>query len=97
MERRQQILTWIKEAIAQCLPGISYKAFVFGSQANLPMLKRADIDIGIMADKPINTRQLAALHEAVDALPMLYKIDLVDFGLVDAAFKAVALQNIETL
>ncbi len=97
MERRKQILLWIKEVLDKNLSGISYHAFVFGSQANKISLSRSDIDVGIMADDVIPSWQLSNIIGDIEELPMLYKIDVVDFKEVDDQFKEVALQNIERL
>jgi DNA polymerase sigma len=97
MERRKQILFWIKEVLDKNLSGISYHAFVFGSQANKISLSRSDIDVGIMADDVIPSWQLSNIIGDIEELPMLYKIDVVDFKEVDDQFKEVALQNIERL
>ena len=97
MERRKQILCWIKEVLNKNLSGVSYDAFIFGSQANKTSLRRSDIDVGIMTDETISSFQLANIYAEFENLPMLYKIDLVNFGEVDNQFKSVALKNIEKL
>ena len=79
------------------LSGVAYKAFVFGSQANCKELKRADIDIGIMPEGLITDLKLSVICADIENLPMLYKIDLVDFTNADERFKSVALNNIEAL
>lgn len=43
----------IRDVIASHLSG-NYSAFLFGSQAGLPELKRADIDVGIDAQRPLS-------------------------------------------
>jgi predicted nucleotidyltransferase len=96
MDRRAQILSWIKEIIQKNMSG-KYSAFIFGSQANSGQLKRSDIDIGIIADVPISVQQLCSINEAIEQLPMLYKIDVVNFNEADEKFKTVALRNIELL
>ncbi|HEY5326083.1 MAG TPA: nucleotidyltransferase domain-containing protein [Mucilaginibacter sp.] len=96
MERRQQIILWLKEILDKNLSGVSYRAFIFGSQANKTSLIRADIDVGIIADG-ITSYQLSKINAAIEELPMLYKIDLVNFNEVDARFKSVALKNIESI
>jgi hypothetical protein len=40
---------------------------------------------------------LVALRDAFDELPIMPKVDVVDFSCVDEAFKAVALQQIASL
>jgi predicted nucleotidyltransferase len=97
MERRKQILLWIKEVIDKNLSGISYNAFIFGSQANKISLSRSDIDVGIMTDDTITSFQLSNINADIEQLPMLYKIDMVNFKEVDERFKSVALKNIERL
>jgi predicted nucleotidyltransferase len=97
MERRKQILTWIKEVLDRNLSGVSYDAFVFGSQANRSSLVRSDIDVGIISQSTIQAWQLSNILADIEKLPMLYKIDLVDFKEVDDKFRSVALKNIEKL
>jgi predicted nucleotidyltransferase len=97
MDRRKQILLWIKEVLDKNLSGISYDAFIFGSQANKHVLSRSDIDVGIMSDTTIASWQLSNIIGDIEQLPMLYRIDLVDFREVDDQFKSVALQNTERL
>ena len=97
MERRQQILLWIKQTLDKNLSGVSYRAFVFGSQANKPILNRSDIDIGITSNDHITPVQLSNIYADIEQLPILHKIDLVNFIEVDDRFKSVALKNIEML
>jgi predicted nucleotidyltransferase len=97
MERRQQILFWLKEVLSNNLNGISYHAFIFGSQANKTTLIRSDIDLGIIAEDEISNLQLSKIHAAIEDLPMLYKVDLVNFKDVDERFKSIALKNVEAL
>ena len=88
---------WIKQVLDTHLANASYHAFVFGSQANKLSLSRSDIDIGIVADEGITSWQLSKIITDIELLPMLYKIDLVNFEETDEQFKSVALQNIEKL
>ena len=97
MDRRAQIKQWLREVLENNLSGITYSAFIFGSQANHMVLSRSDIDIGIMTDKPIPDEKLAQISDAIEELPMLYKIDIVDFNKVGEPFRSVALSNTEPL
>lgn len=97
MNRKQQIFYWLKEILKVNLVGINYRAFIFGSQANINELKRADIDLGILGDQPISVQQLSKINESIENLPMLYNIDVVDFNEVDDRFKNIALKNTEWL
>lgn len=95
--RRSQIKQWLKNVLEDNLQGINYRAFIFGSQANLPHLRRSDIDVGILATQDIPVKYFARINDMLEELPMLYKIDLVDFNEVDEKFKDIAMQNIEWL
>lgn len=97
MERRQEILCWLREILNKNLFGVSYSAFIFGSQANKTFLTRSDIDIGIITDSKLTNHQLSKITADIENLPMLYNIDLVNFNEVDAQFKSIALKNIERL
>jgi predicted nucleotidyltransferase len=95
--RRQQIKQWLKEVLEDNLRDISYRAFIFGSQANKTELSRSDIDVGILSDHAISAINFVRISNAIEDLPMLYKIDLVDFHNVEDNFKVVALKNVEWL
>ena len=97
MQRREQIILWLREILEKNLSGLNYRAFIFGSQANLAELKRADIGIGLIGNEPKQLQQLADINEAIENLPMLYKIDLVNFNEADDRFKIVAFKNIDWL
>ncbi|MBD1392339.1 nucleotidyltransferase domain-containing protein [Mucilaginibacter glaciei] len=97
MERKAQIKDWLKQILDIYLSGVKYQAFLFGSQANLDILKRADIDLGIWAEKPIDNAVLVQITNSIEDLPMLFKVDLVDFSQVNDVFKNVALSNMEVL
>ena len=97
IDRRGQIKQWLKETLDNNLRDISYRAFIFGSQANQSDLKRSDIDVGILADTEIPDINMVNINSAIEELPFLYKIDLVDFKQVTENFKTVALKNVEWL
>ena len=90
-------MLWIKEVLEKNFSGIPYCTFVFGSQANKALLKRSDIDVGIIAENKITPQQLSKISAEIEDLPMLYKVDLVNFEDTDSGFRAIAIQNIELL
>ena len=67
------------------------KLILFGSRATGRAGVRSDIDIGIDLGYPIAPDVLVAVRDAFDDLPILQKVDVVDFSTVDESFKAVAL------
>jgi predicted nucleotidyltransferase len=71
--------------------------FVFGSQATGRAVTRSDIDLGIDLGHPIEPHILAKLRDAFDELPILQRVDVVDFSAVDDTFKAVALQKVKSV
>ena len=73
------------------------KVFIFGSRATGRSVTRSDIDLGIDLGHPIAPEVLAAIRDAFDDLPILQRVDVVDFSSVDGTFKTVALQQIKSL
>lgn len=96
MTRKEEIKSLIKNAVAGHLSG-NYKLFLFGSQVGLQELKRADIDVGIDAGRPLSPREESLIRSELENLPTLYKVDFVDFTKVDDGFKKIALSNFESL
>ena len=75
-----------------------YRIFVFGSRAGKEKINpRSDYDIGIEASKKLSLFSLNQIRTELEALPILQKIDLVDFSRVSREFKQVALQKVEIL
>jgi len=71
--------------------------FFFGSRVTGRGDERSDVDVGILGSKPVPARVWLDLQDAVDDLPFLYKVDLVDFQRVSPAFREVALQATEAI
>lgn len=92
-ELQKQVL----EIIGRYLNFADYKIFFFGSRVLGTNSERSDIDIGIQGDQPIDSRILGKIQEDIAALPILYKIDLVDFQRAAPDFKQLALQATEPL
>ncbi|KAF0134370.1 MAG: DNA polymerase beta protein [Candidatus Saganbacteria bacterium] len=74
-----------------------YKVFIFGSRVNSSSLSRSDIDVGLQGEQKINITVLENIKEDCYNLPILQKIDVVDFRTVSEVFKKVALEKIEVL
>ncbi len=87
----------IRGVLDQHLAGTAYRAFLFGSQANQPELKRSDIDVGIWPEATLSGSTLGAILMDLEELPMLYPVDVVDFSRARESFRQVALQNTEPL
>ena len=75
----------------------SHRLFFFGFRAGGKGSERSDIDVGIEGPEKISLPIMARMREEIEDLPLLYKIDLVDFKDVSFDFREVALQNIEPI
>jgi predicted nucleotidyltransferase len=69
------------------------RVLLFGSRATGRSDPRSDIDLGIDLGHPIDPGTLARLREAFEDMPILQKVDVVDFASLDADFRRVALER----
>lgn len=74
-----------------------YDVFFFGSRVAGSHRETSDIDIGIRGRKKVPRSAIFKIKEEIDNLPILYKIDIVDFSSVSKEFKRVAEEKIEML
>ncbi len=74
-----------------------YEVFFFGSRVAGSASPRSDIDVGIRGPRAIPIEIMSDIREGIGDLPILYKIDIVDFQKTSADFRAVALRHIEPL
>ena len=86
----------ILEILGKYLDLSKYKVFFFGSRVRGNSDERADIDIGIEGPE-IPAYAKLEIEEELENLPILYKIDLVDFNNVSDKFKKVAKEHIKYL
>jgi len=70
-----------------------YRLFLFGSRAGGDYHPKADIDIGILPDQPIDPRKLADIREKIENIPTLLRIDFVDFSSVGQDFRKIAMEK----
>ena len=87
----------IREIAGRHLDLSEYKIFFFGSRAAGKGDEHSDIDIGIEGPREISFIAMSEIKDEIDNLPILYKIEIVDFKNVSGDFKEVALQNIEEI
>ncbi len=87
----------LKRIIGKHLSLADCQVFFFGSRVAGNFRERSDIDIGIEGSKPIPIETLARIKEEVLELPILYKIDIVDFRSADKDFYNLAKKNIEII
>lgn len=83
--------------LAKYLDLKKYKVFFFGSRVCSGGTDRSDVDIGIEGDAPVPAVAWSHIQEELDNIPVLYKLEIVDFKQVAPSFKEVAEQNIELI
>lgn len=76
---------------------INKKLILFGSRATGKYKERSDFDLGILSGESDNFVSLCKLKDALDELPTLYSIDLVDLNNVPVSFRNEALKNYTVL
>lgn len=70
--------------------------FLFGSQVDARGLTSSDIDIGILSYHEISAKDFVELENDLNTeIPLLGKIDLVDFATVSVKVRKEALKEIE--
>jgi predicted nucleotidyltransferase len=86
----------ILEILGKYLDLSKYKVFFFGSRVSGAGDSHSDIDIGIEGPE-IPAYAKLEIEEELENLPILYKIDFVDFNNVSDKFKKFAKEHIEYL
>ncbi len=87
----------VRKTVAEHLPGISYRLYLFGSRVQGRASGRSDIDIGILAEHSLPLSTMARIREALEDIPILQRIDLVDLSAASPAFVKQALGTSELL
>lgn len=87
----------LKNITAKYLADGSYRLFFFGSRVTEKGNEKSDIDVGIEGKKPIPAKMLSKIKEEIENLPILYKIEIVDFANVSPDFKKVAKKKTENI
>lgn len=87
----------ILDVLGKYLPPSSYSLFFFGSRVKGDSQLHSDIDLGIMGRRKIPAKIKLAIEEELESLPVLYKIELVDFADVSDEFKKEALKFSERI
>jgi predicted nucleotidyltransferase len=90
----QKYLLKIKEIIFSIIDLNEYKVFLFGSRATKKFKRYSDVDVGLLGNKPIGNAYYKIINK-IEESDIPYRVDIVDFALVDEQFKNIALQEIE--
>lgn len=93
----KKLKTMIKQALSKHLLLADYRLFFFGSRVKGDHFPHSDIDIGIEGKRELPARIKLAIEEELENLPLLYKLELVDFKTVSPRFKREALKFTEKI
>lgn len=85
------------EIIGKHLDLRKYRVFFFGSRVLGNADARSDIDVGIEGPEPVAYEVWANIQEEIEKIPILYKIEVVDFRRTADTFREVALQHTELI
>lgn len=83
--------------LARSLLGKDAEVIWFGSWPQGKARPRSDIDVAISIGDPISPERMSILQEAVDDLPTLYEIDIVDLNATGAKLREEILKHGERL
>lgn len=84
----------ILRAIFTIIPQDDCLIFLFGSYAAGDQVASSDVDIGVWCPAPVAAKDFLAIQEQIqNTASSLRKIDVVDFGTVDAMVKQQALRH----
>ncbi len=90
--RPQEVATAVAR-LAKDLLGNEVEVRWFGSWPKGTAWPGSDIDIALAAQTPIPLDQMSKLREAIDELPTLYTVDVVDMCSVGGTLKQEILHN----
>lgn len=93
----QKLKKEIIHIISQYLDLSKYRIFFFGSRVAGKGDQYSDIDVGIEGPKEIPFEIMSKMKEDISGLPILYKIEIVDFQKTSSDFREVALSQREYL
>ena len=74
-----------------------YRVFFFGSRVSGNGDEHSDIDVGIEGPETVPSEAWALIQEEIENLPLLYKIDIVDFKRLDSETRSLMLQHCENI
>jgi hypothetical protein len=88
MSRKDQIKAIIAREVRAVFGDRELRVFIFGSQAGLPELIPADIDLGLDAGEKLPSELVRRLSHLLNtSKDTLYSFDVVDLHAVERGFK----------
>jgi len=94
MNYEKKYLTIIKDIVLSYIDPSEHLVFLFGSRAKENSKRSSDVDIGIMGKKPIGKIYYKIVDKIEESI-VPYKVDIIDFSMVEEKFKKIAMKKIE--
>lgn len=94
LDYNQKYLAIIKEIVLSSINPKEHTVFLFGSRVSGRNNKISDVDVGIIGNKPIGDIYYKIINKIEESI-VPYKVDIIDFYLVDEKFKQIAMKEIE--
>jgi len=96
--REAQVQSMIRETLLSFRSelGLAHVYF-FGSRVSGKARERSDFDVAIDGGLPVEPRLFTRIRTALDELPTLYQVDLVDLACVPASVRLQMLVCVESI
>ena len=87
----------IRSLVGKYLDLNKHQLIIFGSRVNGSASKWSDVDLGILGSDKVSSSVMGNIKDDLEEMPILYKIDVVDFASTSQEFRNIALQNYEQI
>jgi len=88
-----EVIDIVRSTLSSFVDQSKYKIFFFGSRVNDKAGQRADIDVAICGDSPLDPLIFSRIKERFEHAKTLYSIDFVDLQNASASFRNHVLSN----
>ncbi len=83
----KEVAEIVQSIFSQLIDKSKYKTFFFGSRVSGKAGERADTDVAVYGDTPLDTETLFNIKESFDNSNTLYSIDFVDLNTTSESFR----------
>jgi predicted nucleotidyltransferase len=96
--RVEQVKTLIRQALLPFRAELgTRRVMFFGSRVTGMARERSDFDVAIDGPERVEPRLLTRICDALEELPTLYRVDLVDLATVPHKVRAEMLRHVEVI
>lgn len=93
MNYEKKYLDIVKYIVLSHINPSEHFVFLFGSRVKGSKKRSSDVDIGIMGKYPLGKIYYKIVNDIEESI-VPYKVDIIDFSLVDEKFKKKAMEKI---